>query len=155
MTQRYRVSNKDPNLAPARYQIETLQEMVNVVKLTNVKRRLTNFIETFDLRLCKNQEDIAAGYQGIFELILYLGVHGKDIRDTCELLLKALNGYASHRKGYLEVEFPKEIEARMDQQMDGLLKAIQQVVKPDEYKKIIALMGIDSDNATPQIEANI
>jgi len=106
---------------------------------------ISHFIKEFDLRKINNANDLAAGYHGVFTMILHLGILSKDVRDTCDLLLKALNGFSNHRKGYLEVEFPQELEERFEAALKNIHTALEKVLRPDEYKRISQMLGIKDD----------
>jgi hypothetical protein len=135
---------------PPKEKLDTMTDLVEMVRAPLAKGIITHFIKEFDLRRIKNSNDLAAGYHGVFTMILHLGILGKDVRDTCELLLKALNGFSSHRRGYLEVEFPQELEERFEAALSDIHGALEKVLRPDEYKRISQMLGITEEDGTPK-----
>lgn len=97
--------------------------------------KLRKDIENFDLRYVQDHADIAKGYQTILEIALFLG-HNHEVRQQCNILIRALEGYAHHRKEYMAVDFPKEIVATIRDGLNGITEAIMPLLDETEQGKI-------------------
>jgi len=126
--------------------LDTMTDLVGMVRTPVAKNVIMHFMADFDLRKIRNNNDLAEGYQGVFTMILHLGILGKDVRDTLELLLKALNGFSSHRKGYLEVEFPQELEEKFEKHITDIVKALETVLRPEDFKRVSQMLGFKDES---------
>jgi hypothetical protein len=105
-----------------------LLQRISEVPDDKISRKLRRDVLDFDLTKVRDHADIARGYQVVIELLLFLG-HLDPVRRQGLAIIKALQGYAQHRKEYMEVDFPaqflEKILEKIAQLEGGLLPLVK------------------------------
>jgi hypothetical protein len=100
-----------------------------------IKSRLRDFVRNYNLARVQNDNDIAKGYQGIFELALAFPENAH-MRKTCSVLLKALAGYSEHKSRYLKTDFPEMAQNEVHSAFEALHVALQSFLTDDQKRQL-------------------
>jgi len=121
---------------------ESITALIDAIGDSGIRSKIRNWQEQFDFEKIKDQKDFAKGFQGVFLCIMYDVVSPK----KGEALLKALSGYATHMKAYLEVDFPEQIVEEMQRLVSERDEAIDRLLKsklsPETYEEIKGVLNI-------------
>lgn len=111
--------------------LSIVEENANSSKMA---RRLRSKLKMFDLAKASSAADIAGAYQMVAEFVLAFG-HIKDYRQQFDTLLKAIDGYAKHRKEYLLVDFPAELTDQIRSHLTDLKTSLEPMVMEDHKEQ--------------------
>jgi hypothetical protein len=102
-------------------------------------------MDSFDLSRVRSFKDIAEGYKGVSQLILFTGYSSPEALRTCEVLLKCLAGYREAYKDFLHSEFPEDIKKFIEEEFRKLKDAMRKTLSPEDYHRIERVLAFGGD----------
>jgi len=108
------------------------------------KYRLKRFLEDFDVARLKTRNDIAIAFQGLMDLTLHCGGVDWKVLKSLELATRQLTSASNYMLRALELDFPAEIEQRLNGAIQALLDIVADVVSPEEYERIVQAFNADN-----------
>lgn len=130
-----------PGFTEIDFPSKDLMAKIEDIRDSRLSRKLASAVTKFDLAQIQDAKDVAKAFQAIVLMLLHLG-HDEKVRKQCETLIKAVEGYAKHRREYMKVDFPREFVNAVNAELQKLHTIMQPMIK-DEYQNRVSRLFID------------
>jgi hypothetical protein len=117
-----------------------IEEVISSMPNRDLAYEIRMFVEEFDLEKVHSFKDLKKAYGALFMILLHGGTKSSKVRKTVDSAIKILGKVSENEQRYLEIEFPKQLEERYEQRIQGIFGALQKVLTEDQYEQFRAIL---------------